>query len=584
MCKQQYRLTDCKMEASTVVRYLFNNNKPLKKGKSDHIFIVHYCEKCNCILVGEWIEKNLTAEKKKEITEFAQIKKCAICNSNFSSNQLHHFCNEYLGDYCSDSVLNKVLTIPSHKYFYFSELSLSDSKIPEKGSEIVTDNGIGIFYTVAPSNKKVNIVYHDDTIESILAYLERNLNIKRIEHAEEKIKTFENKHNIVTLGDAKTNIQITDKEKLKAYLKNIMDIEKNIFSISERLRDLYYLNYDAERDALASEKILLFDYNASIQKAKEELKKLKSKKVEKEINIKDFEVSYPEKPKEPKKPQEPILAKPGFFNKKRVLAENAALTKKYENELEIYNLTNEKYLADIKTYKETVASLKKQSEKEYKLAVEKAKEDLENKLIETQSKYDELLKKQEEAKTFAKTKPTPEKAKHLILKDEIKTAEEMLKKYYKAKDKLYSYGVLYEKYRNFVAVSSLCEYLSSGRCDTLEGAYGAYNLYENEIRMNMVICQLNQVVESLEEIKQNQYMIYSAIKETNSLLEALNSSTNEVINTLGEIKLRAANMESYMSKIADNTQVIAYNTERTAFYSKKNAELTNSLGFMIALK
>ena len=38
-----------------------------------------------------------------------------------------------------------------------------------------------------------------------------------------------------------------------------------------------------------------------------------------------------------------------------------------------------------------------------------------------------------------------------------------------------------------------------------------------------------------------------------------------------------------MSRIADNTEVIAYNTERTAFYAKKNTELTNALGFMVAL-
>ena len=43
-------------------------------------------------------------------------------------------------------------------------------------------------------------------------------------------------------------------------------------------------------------------------------------------------------------------------------------------------------------------------------------------------------------------------------------------------------------------------------------------------------------------------------------------------------------MKSYMSKIADNTEVIAYNTEKTAYYAKKNAELTNALGFLVALK
>ena len=73
--------------------------------------------------------------------------------------------------------------------------------------------------------------------------------------------------------------------------------------------------------------------------------------------------------------------------------------------------------------------------------------------------------------------------------------------------------IMWASARDFVAVSSFYEYISSGRCETLEGPNGAYNLYENEIRMNTVIEKLNNVIESLEEIKQNQFMIYSAIQE-----------------------------------------------------------------------
>lgn len=581
-----------------MVFYLFNNNKPLKKGKNDHFFIVHYCEKCNSQLVGEWKENNINSETEKEIIEFDKIKTCPVCNSKLSSNRFHHFCNGQVlkhrdktysftksnSDYIARSAITTTRIIPDNEYIPVSKFSLRESDLPEIGSDFLTDNGVGIVSRISSNSQSVQLVYHKDTLDSISSYFERNLNIQRTEHTEEKIKAFENKYNVTKSNDFEASIQLDDKEKLKEYLKNIVDIEKNIFSISNRLRYLYYLNYEAEKDALASEKLMLFKYNTSLKKTEKKLKQLKSKKVEKEINIKDFAVSYPEKPQKPEKPQEPILAKPRFFNKKRVLAENAALTKKYENELEIYNLTNEKYVASLKEYNETVSLLKNQSKQKYELAVEQAKEILKKDLTETQNMYDELLEKQDETKALAKNKPTPEKAKHLILKDEIKAAEDLLKKYYKAKDKLYSYGILFGKYRNFVAVSSLYEYLSSGRCDTLEGPHGAYNLYENEIRMNMVISQLHQVIESLEEIKQNQYMIYSAIKESNKLLESLDSSTSRVISSLDEIKTRATNMETYMAKIADNTQVIAYNTERTAFYSKRNAELTNALGFMVALK
>lgn len=344
------------------------------------------------------------------------------------------------------------------------------------------------------------------------------------------------------------------------------------------------MDCDAEKDSFASEKLLLLKDKNNVDKSYEKYKALKSKKIEKDVTIDDFPIDYPEEPQKPKKPKAPILAKPGFFNKKRVLAENALLTEKYEKALEKYNLANEKYKADIKKRKEIIALLETQRENEYKLAIENAKETLAKEIVEAEEKYEDLLKKYKEVEITVKDRPTPEKAKHYLIKDEIKIAEELLKKFYKARNKMYSYGVLFEKYRNFVAVSSFYEYLASGRCETLEGPNGAYNLFENEIRMNMVICQLNQVLESLEEIKQNQYMIYSAIQESNRLLNSLNSSTSRVISVLGEIKFKAASMESYMSKIADNTEVIAYNTERTAFYAKKNTELTNALGFLVALK
>ena len=44
-------------------------------------------------------------------------------------------------------------------------------------------------------------------------------------------------------------------------------------------------------------------------------------------------LSLPEKPIAPSRPEEPEYKKPGLFNKKKVLAENAALEQKYNEEI-----------------------------------------------------------------------------------------------------------------------------------------------------------------------------------------------------------------------------------------------------------
>lgn len=108
--------------------------------------------------------------------------------------------------------------------------------------------------------------------------------------------------------------------------------------------------------------------------------------------------------------------------------------------------------------------------------------------------------------------------------------------------KLYDMGVLFPKYREFVCVSQLLEYLLSGRCENLTGSSGAYNLYERELRMNIVISQLENISEELDAIKENQYMIYNAICQANYLLgEVSNNAAIAAYNT----EVIATNMMIY---------------------------------------
>ncbi len=53
--------------------------------------------------------------------------------------------------------------------------------------------------------------------------------------------------------------------------------------------------------------------------------------------------------------------------------------------------------------------------------------------------------------------------------------------------KLYGNGTIYSKYRRLSPVSRFYEYIASGRCLGLEGPEGAYDLYEKERYMEMVL-------------------------------------------------------------------------------------------------
>ena len=106
-------------------------------------------------------------------------------------------------------------------------------------------------------------------------------------------------------------------------------------------------------------------------------------------------------------------------------------------------------------------------------------------------------------------------------------------------DKLYELNVIFPKYRDLVAVSQMYEYVASGRCNTLSGYEGAYNLYEQELRMNIVISHLEDIYDQLEEISTNQYMLYSAICESNNLLLEVANYTEMTAYNTGVIMLNS---------------------------------------------
>ncbi|MEE1060933.1 MAG: hypothetical protein UH080_03790 [Ruminococcus sp.] len=120
--------------------------------------------------------------------------------------------------------------------------------------------------------------------------------------------------------------------------------------------------------------------------------------------------------------------------------------------------------------------------------------------------------------------------------------------------KLYSLDIIYPKYRNLCALSSFYEYFESGRCDTLVGHEGAYNIFENEVRLDRIVVQLDKVIEKLDQIKRNQFMLYEAISESQKI-------SNDILNEIKATNRELKNVQSQNENIIDNSRVTAYNSK-----------------------
>ncbi len=369
--------------------------------------------------------------------------------------------------------------------------------------------------------------------------------------------------------DQAPNASVKDSlENLKSYISNLINMESDIISLTKRLEQLYFERSQNAKDLSSQRNYPLYDLKSKYSDEKEQLEKSKSSLTKaKKRDVKPEEVIFP------LAPAKPILKTPNFFNKKRITLENEQLTAEYEKRLERYN---KEFNRCKRQEKENLEKAQKKKEADV------AK--LESDVKKSRKEVDSLQKEIDEKAARSADLPVPAAGiKHLV-DSEISATEKTLKKLYDCRNRLYSCNIIFDKYRNIVALSSFYEYLMAGRCETLEGTNGAYNIYEAEIRADRIISQLDEVIVSLDQIKKNQYMIYNKLNEMSRILSSLSNSMESAAGSLSEIKINTDNMSTYLKSIDTNTAVIAHNSAVTAYHSKVNAELTNALGFMVALK
>lgn len=137
------------------------------------------------------------------------------------------------------------------------------------------------------------------------------------------------------------------------------------------------------------------------------------------------------------------------------------------------------------------------------------------------------------------------------INDDIRRTKELL-------ERLYDIDVIKPKYRELIPIVTMYEYFDYERCYDLVGPDGAYNLYENESRQNIIISNLNQVISMLSRIERNQHALYEAIQESNYYAERMYNQANSMLRSCKAIEHNSA-IAAYNSKIAaENSEISAY--------------------------
>ena len=137
---------------------------------------------------------------------------------------------------------------------------------------------------------------------------------------------------------------------------------------------------------------------------------------------------------------------------------------------------------------------------------------------------------------------------HEITKGEqqYQQTKQLLKKYY-------DMGFIYPKYRGLVPICTICEYLESGRCFSLIGPEGAYNLYESELRMNMIVSKLEDINNKLDVIIENQRMLIEELRKSNAQLQRISGTLDNIENNTALTEYHdsvTASNTTYMSRLA----------------------------------
>lgn len=145
-----------------------------------------------------------------------------------------------------------------------------------------------------------------------------------------------------------------------------------------------------------------------------------------------------------------------------------------------------------------------------------------------------------------------------ILQAELENLREAHAKTQKHLQSLYDCNIIHPKYRGLIPVCSLYGYFDTGVCTQLEGHEGAYNKYDNESRLDYIICKMDEVIKHLEDIKSNQYQLYSAIQESSEKCDRLIANTSQMVTQLNGIQAQGTELNARIAQLQTTSDLTLY--------------------------
>ena len=398
------------------------------------IFASYYCENCGT-------ELTLLC---RQIYLFDRDWSCKFEGDGYDKYKFEREIKEF----------DKVVEERKHEYWCLiaDEIAFSaEKRCPYCNEKFIEAEG---YYKIS------TICHNDKEVERSLEYMKAERDEAKELQATQKLNNLLSKYQI---KQNVKNISCNKNFELKEYIETLINVEADILALKKRLPQLYIQEANIRQLVTRAKYSELYELKQKLESAKT----IYDSCVKRVNQCDNLTIPF----EAPVKPDKPAYTVPNIFNKKKAIEKNSVLEKQYNAELLEYT----KQFAEYENRKnQFIADEKNIAQKELAKAVETVAE-IERKINSFDTNKDMSLIKQEIK---------------IMIDEEVNKAESLLKQFLDTRQKLYSCNIIFTKYQNIVALTSFYKYLDSGRCDKLEGSYGAYNLYEREIRDDLIITKL----------------------------------------------------------------------------------------------
>lgn len=178
--------------------------------------------------------------------------------------------------------------------------------------------------------------------------------------------------------------------------------------------------------------------------------------------------------------------------------------------------------------------------------------------VQSKKNYDNAVKAYNEAVKLEKLRVQRELPRKTLLQEQLKEMKDANRKTKATLEKLYEKNIIHKNYWGFVPICSLYGYFDTGVCTQLEGHEGAYNKYDMESRLDRIIVKMDEVIRHLEEIKENQWMLYDAIQESNQKIDKVIRNCNQLSNKMDGIQAQGAELNARVAQLQTTSDLNLY--------------------------